>query len=229
MKKHVNVVFIGHVDAGKSTISGHILFLNGIVDERTLEKYEREAKAKVCHTSTSLLFFRCDCVCRRLSLASLCTSTSQLRFRVNSPAPSPSIKSHRRAFFPPRFHLTRDRAAKAGSTLGLSTRPTKSAPKARHRSADAERLKQVGIIHFTASISIITIINSFPPFFYDAETRSFSILDAPGHKHFVPHMIGGASQADIAVLVISARKGEFETGFEKGGQTREHAVALPRP
>jgi peptide chain release factor subunit 3 len=47
VKKHVNVVFIGHVDAGKSTISGHILFLNGIVDERTLEKYEREAKAKV--------------------------------------------------------------------------------------------------------------------------------------------------------------------------------------
>uniref|UniRef100_UPI0023DD2BF3 eukaryotic peptide chain release factor GTP-binding subunit ERF3A-like n=1 Tax=Callithrix jacchus TaxID=9483 RepID=UPI0023DD2BF3 len=37
-------------------------------------------------------------------------------------------------------------------------------------------------------------------------------------------MIGGASQADLAVLVISARKGEFETGFEKGGQTREHAM-----
>jgi len=29
------------------------------------------------------------------------------------------------------------------------------------------------------------------------------------------------SQADLAALVISARKGEFETGFEKGGQTRE--------
>jgi len=28
----------------------------------------------------------------------------------------------------------------------------------------------------------------------------------------------------VGVLVISARKGEFETGFDKGGQTREHAV-----
>jgi len=36
-------------------------------------------------------------------------------------------------------------------------------------------------------------------------------------------MIGGAAQADIGVLIIAARKGEFETGFEKGGQTREHA------
>ena len=36
-------------------------------------------------------------------------------------------------------------------------------------------------------------------------------------------MIQGASQADIGVLVISARKGEFETGYERGGQTREHA------
>eukprot|EP00656_Telonema_subtile_P008936 TRINITY_DN14176_c0_g4_i4.p1 TRINITY_DN14176_c0_g4~~TRINITY_DN14176_c0_g4_i4.p1 ORF type:complete len:415 (+),score=137.83 TRINITY_DN14176_c0_g4_i4:52-1296(+) len=59
---------------------------------------------------------------------------------------------------------------------------------------------------------------------FETENKRFVIIDAPGHKSFVPHMIGGASQADCAVLVISARRGEFETGFEKGGQTREHAM-----
>ena len=37
-------------------------------------------------------------------------------------------------------------------------------------------------------------------------------------------MISGAAQADVGILVISARKGEFEAGFERGGQTREHAM-----
>ena len=37
-------------------------------------------------------------------------------------------------------------------------------------------------------------------------------------------MIIGACQADIAVLVISARSGEFEAGFEKEGQTKQHAL-----
>lgn len=45
-KEHNNIVFIGHVDAGKSTIGGQLLFLTGQVDKRTLEKYEREAKEK---------------------------------------------------------------------------------------------------------------------------------------------------------------------------------------
>lgn len=45
-KEHINVVFIGHVDAGKSTIGGQLLYLTGMVDKRTLDKYEREAKEK---------------------------------------------------------------------------------------------------------------------------------------------------------------------------------------
>ena len=44
--EHLNLVFIGHVDAGKSTTAGQILFLTGGVDDRTIEKYEREAKEK---------------------------------------------------------------------------------------------------------------------------------------------------------------------------------------
>ncbi|KAJ1747254.1 translation termination factor GTPase eRF3, partial [Coemansia sp. RSA 1821] len=43
-KEHMNVIFIGHVDAGKSTLGGNILFLTEMVDKRTMEKYEREAK-----------------------------------------------------------------------------------------------------------------------------------------------------------------------------------------
>lgn len=45
-RAHLNIVFIGHVDAGKSTTCGNILFLTGGVDARTIEKYEREAKEK---------------------------------------------------------------------------------------------------------------------------------------------------------------------------------------
>ena len=39
--------------------------------------------------------------------------------------------------------------------------------------------------------------------------RRFTLFDAPGHKNFVPNMIMGACQADIAVLIISAKSGEF--------------------
>ena len=43
-KEHVNLIFIGHVDAGKSTLGGSILYATGMVDERTMDKYKREAK-----------------------------------------------------------------------------------------------------------------------------------------------------------------------------------------
>ena len=59
---------------------------------------------------------------------------------------------------------------------------------------------------------------------FASDKKRYTILDAPGHKNYVPNMIGGAAQADIGILVISARQGEFEAGFEGQGQTREHTT-----
>ncbi|KAI9708641.1 MAG: translation termination factor GTPase eRF3 [Bogoriella megaspora] len=134
-KEHVNVIFLGHVDAGKSTLGGSILYATGMVDERTMEKYKKEAKD--AGRETWYLSWALD--------------------------------------------LTKEERSK-GKTVEVGRG------------------------------------------FFETEKRRYSILDAPGHKTFVPNMIGGASQADVGILVISARKGEYETGFEKGGQTREHAV-----
>uniref|UniRef100_A0A158R616 Tr-type G domain-containing protein n=1 Tax=Syphacia muris TaxID=451379 RepID=A0A158R616_9BILA len=136
-KEHVIIVFIGHVDAGKSTIGGHIMYLTGMVDKRTLEKYEKEAKDK--GRESWYLSWALD---------------------------------------------TNDEEREKGKTV------------------------ECGRAYF------------------ETEHKHFTILDAPGHKSFVPNMISGATQADLAVLVISARKGEFETGFDRGGQTCEHAMLV---
>lgn len=58
--------------------------------------------------------------------------------------------------------------------------------------------------------------------YFNTEHKQITVFDAPGHKNYVPNMIMGASMADYGGLVISARKGEYEAGFEKEGQTREH-------
>jgi len=43
-KVHINIVVVGHVDAGKSTTTGHLIYKCGGIDKRTIEKFEKEAK-----------------------------------------------------------------------------------------------------------------------------------------------------------------------------------------
>ena len=57
---------------------------------------------------------------------------------------------------------------------------------------------------------------------FETERKRYTIFDAPGHKNYVPNMIMGAALADFGALVISAKRGEFESGFDLDGQTREH-------
>lgn len=43
-KPHINLVFSGHANAGKSTTTGHFIYHSGGIDKRTIEKFEKEAQ-----------------------------------------------------------------------------------------------------------------------------------------------------------------------------------------
>jgi len=54
----------------------------------------------------------------------------------------------------------------------------------------------------------------------------FTLIDAPGHRDFIKNMITGASEADCAILVLSAKDDEANVAVAAGGQAREHAFLL---
>ena len=144
-KKHLSLVVCGHVDAGKSTTTGHLIFKLGGVSQREMDKLQAEADAQ---------------------------NKSSFAFA---------------------YYMDKDKAERErGVTINCTTKE-----------------------------------------FY-TDSYHFTIVDAPGHKDYVKNMITGAGCADVALLLVPAEKGGFETAIQKGdhknniiqGQTRQHARLL---